>query len=285
MCLYRIVDFSQNGLENVGAIFDGFAATQSVTVLLSGNRLDEVDLTTALSSFQSSVAALTLDVSNNSIAGLPPYMLTNISTKVSTYGDITILMRQNPITYISESAFTTSSDSPAFLREVYIDLSSPTAILMNAPTTFTFSNISWDTESASSLTINAAYTNVSLGIVQLLGQAFNSATAPPTLGLHVNLSHNHYTEIPPNTFNVSMLQSVDFSSNNLTMLGNMSFGNASASNLNAIYLSHNNISTMEETLFHNVTSLRTIDLSFNSLTKLDLGVCLHCKSSASFELN
>lgn len=258
-------------MESVGAIFEGLTATHSVTVVLSGNHLDEADLTAALSSFRSSEASLTLDFSSNSITGLPPYLLANVSTKVSTYGDITILMRQNPITYMSGLAFTTATNSPAFLRVVKIDLSSPTAILTDPPTSFDFCNISWDTESASSLIINAAHTNVSMGILQVLGQAFNSASTPPTLGLHVNLSSNHYTQIPPNTFSVSILQSVDFSNNNITLLGDTSF--VSTSSLQMINLSYNQINTIEETVLGNVPSLQTIDLSFNNLTMVELGVC------------
>jgi hypothetical protein len=192
----RVVDFSNNEIESAGAIFSGFAATHTVTVDLSGNYLTEDDVTSVLNSFQWSEAALTLDFSRNNVENLPPYMLAGVATRVSTYGVITLILRENPIIGVSAYAFGATPTSPAYVRELTVDMSSPTALLVYYPESrFDFSSVSWDPGSASALTVNAANSSIALEIIQVLGSAWTAGGAPSTLSLNFNLSRNGYARL------------------------------------------------------------------------------------------
>jgi hypothetical protein len=182
-------------MDSVGAIFNGFGATHTVTVDLSGNYLTEDDVTTVLNSFQWSEAALTLDFSRNSVTVVPAHLLNGVSTGVSTYAAITLLLRENPITAVSGNAF--ASILPAYVREFTVDLSSPTAQFADlSDLNFDFSQVSWNPGSASALTINAANSSVDMALIQVLGNAWTAGGAPSTLSLNFNLSRNGYDTAP-----------------------------------------------------------------------------------------
>jgi Leucine-rich repeat (LRR) protein len=279
----RVADFSQNELESVGRIFAGFNPAGYTIMNFSDNLLSENDLTMALGSYILSVASLTLDFSRNNVLSLPAQLLSNISTVAAGYGNVTIILAENPIAVINESVFV--STTPNLFSSVTIDISSATAGRVQIPTAFVISNVGFvgdgallsglDSHSGPPvLNINAANTSINMSFVQALGALGQVSTPINSLLITVNLSLNGYTEIPEGSFSnvLPMLQSIDLSFNNISLVPHNAFSNSAV--LEDVYLSNNNIEYFSDTTFANCSALQNVDMTNNVLTFVSLGVHL-----------
>lgn len=87
----------------------------------------------------------------------------------------------------------------------------------------------------------------------------------------LNVSYNDMREIDDFLLTKNQLTEIDFSRNSIEIILSKTF-NKSASSLVKIYLSHNRISFVQESLFENLKELRIIDLSFNLLQAFDMSL-------------
>jgi hypothetical protein len=155
-----IADFSNNRMKSVGEIFSGYRGSTSTTVDFTDNNITDAGVVATVSSFQTSHATLSLDFSRNNVTSLPPYLLANVAKGSTVLARITLLLRENPITTISEFAFGSNSTlSQGYVNQLTIDFSNPTTRIIHYPTTFSFANVNWDQHAPSLLTINAANTS------------------------------------------------------------------------------------------------------------------------------
>jgi hypothetical protein len=159
-----IANFSNNHMESVGEIFSGYrgstSASASATVDFTDNNITDASVVTTVNSFQTSHATLALDFSRNNVTSLPPYLLANVAKGSTVLANITLLLRENPITTISEFAFGSNSTLlQGYVNQLTIDFSNPTTRIIHYPTTFSFANVNWDQHAPSLLTINAANTS------------------------------------------------------------------------------------------------------------------------------
>jgi hypothetical protein len=288
---YRLTaNFSQNQLNTLGAIFTGFGSTEQVFVDLSDNGLSEKDIITALSSFTTSSATLTLDFTRNNFTSLPAGLLANVGSQLSGGANITIFLRENPISVINESVFS-SPTSDGYVCYVNIDISSSTTQYVRVPSSFDVAKVMWECPAVGgiigppTLTINAANTSVDISIAKAL-DSFSFAVYPPNLPLIIalDLSMNNYShEIADGSFSNRMLQSIDLSFNNISRVSSGAFSNAST--LQTVNLSNNNIDYLSETAFDNNHMLKSVDVSNNRLTFVSVGMHLAVPYFTLFNLS
>jgi hypothetical protein len=81
-----------------------------------------------------------------------------------------------------------------------------------------------------------------------------------------------YTIVPDYALNVSSLQSIDLSFNNITWVSDFAFA-GNSSTLQTVNLSNNKITALSDQSFTGATALAMVDMSNNSITFLSIGVC------------
>jgi hypothetical protein len=89
---------------------------------------------------------------------------------------------------------------------------------------------------------------------------------------HACVQCKRYTIVPDYALNVSSLQSIDLSFNNITWVSDLAFA-GNSSTLQTVNLSNNKITALSDQSFTNATALSMVDLSHNSITFLGIGVC------------
>jgi hypothetical protein len=256
-----------------------------VFVDFSDNNLSEEGISTALSSYTSSSAALTLDFTRNNARSLPAGLLANVGSQLSAGANITLRLRENPIAVINESVFV-SPIYTGYITYLSIDIGSATTRHVQVPSAsrFVVDNIVWvpvgfgnvggaTITAPPTLTINAANTSIDISIAQALS-AFSAShyTASAALVITIDLSLNNYTEIAEGAFSNPMLQSINLSFNNISRVSNGAFSNASA--LQTVDLSSNVIDSLSDSAFLNTSFLKCVDVSYNRLTFVGLGMHL-----------
>jgi hypothetical protein len=194
------VDLYGNRLRSIGSIFDGFTASGYVRLGVASNELTADAVRSAVNSYSSSVAVLTLDFSFNHVTELPGGVFSNLLADTPGHGDITLNLSWNPLQSISPTAFV---GSHSYIRSILLDLSHPTAGPLMAPLQpFNFSGIRWHGPPGSGLGVRIyvvlTNTNVDLSIVRALS---HDPRGPN--GVLLDLSYNNYTVVPAGVFNSS----------------------------------------------------------------------------------
>lgn len=120
------------------------------------------------------------------------------------------------------------------------------------------------------LSLNQSQTVTSVSAVNCSIQSISFINCQLSNLLSVDLSYNQISSLTSSTFNcLKNVESIRLNNNNISSIDSNSFNNLT--NLKFLYLSNNRINQIPQYLFYtHLSSLRTIDLSFNFLTEMEL---------------
>eukprot|EP00037_Helgoeca_nana_P031080 m.392601 g.392601 ORF g.392601 m.392601 type:complete len:1013 (+) comp28325_c0_seq15:255-3293(+) len=269
------VDLYGNRLRSIGSIFDGFTASGYVRLGVASNELTADAVRSAMNSYSSSVAVLTLDFSFNHVTELPGGVFSNLLADTPGHGDITLNLSWNPLQSISPTAFV---GSHSYIRSILLDLSHPTAGPLMAPLQpFNFSGIRWHGPPGSGLGVRIyvvlTNTNVDLSIVRALS---HDPRGPN--GVLLDLSYNNYTVVPAGVFNSSRVTLLNLSNCRITHLSDDAFNYTLR--LQILDLSNNFLTVEKAAFVANTPGLDMLVLNNNHILAVPL-TSNHIANSAS----
>lgn len=195
--------FSHCGISTVRGVFRGYNSTANMNLDISDNPISSLQpIFRSLSSIGSDNTSLLVNCTRCNVAVLPANVLEGVAAAVTPYGSkrsppvIGLSLAQNPLTYISRSAFCGGSLGATF-QDLFVDLSNIQArINFNATTPFfpTGCNLPlWSIAPIqirryTSFLVDLSNSNVNLSIVSAFITGSLSA-----MNVDIKLSNNNYS--------------------------------------------------------------------------------------------